>query len=298
MVAEPASLVKKGDSSARNGDLLPRILSAIVLAPLAIAVAWLPEEFPLLGIWVFGLFWLLAALAVWWEWNALVSGAGNRLVFLLGGAALTLAMIVSEFGAARTRTPMLIIILGALAVAVFARADRRVWASGGLLYAGALLTAPLILRRDNDLGLAAILFLFALVWATDIAGYFAGRAIGGPKLAPKISPNKTWSGAVGGLLGALIAGIAVAKLFAIENIIFIGIVALLLSAVAQAGDLFESAIKRRFGAKDTGKLIPGHGGVMDRLDGFLAAAALAAAFGISRSNLGSAAHGLLLWVVP
>lgn len=298
MVAEPASLTKEPNSSAGNSDLIPRILSAIVLAPLAVLVAWLPDKFPLLGMWVFGLFWLLAALAVWWEWNALVSGPGNRLVFLLGGAALTLSMIISEFGAARMRTPMLIIILGALAVGVFARAERRVWAAGGLLYAGALLTAPIILRRDHDFGLAAILLLFALVWATDIAGYFAGRAIGGPKLAPKISPNKTWSGAVGGLLGALIAGVAVAKMFALDNIVFIGIVVLLLSAIAQAGDLFESAIKRRFGAKDAGKLIPGHGGVMDRLDGFLAAAAFAAAFGIARSNLGSAAQGLLLWVVP
>jgi len=298
MVAEPASLAKKPESAAGNSDLIPRILSAMVLAPLAIAVAWLPEEFPKLGIWLFGLFWLLAALAVWWEWNTLVSGPGNRLVFFLGGAALALSMFVAEFGAARTRTPLLIIILGALAVGVFTRADRRLWASGGLLYAGALLTAPIILRRDHDFGLVAILFLFALVWATDIAGYFAGRAIGGPKLAPAISPNKTWSGAVGGTLGALIAGVAVAKLFGIENIVFVGFVALMLSAVAQAGDLFESGIKRRFGAKDAGKLIPGHGGVMDRLDGFLAAAAVAAAFGVLRANLGSAAHGLLLWVIP
>jgi phosphatidate cytidylyltransferase len=298
MVAEPASLAKKPESAAGNSDLIPRILSAMVLAPLAIAVAWLPEEFPKLGTWLFGLFWLLAALAVWWEWNTLVSGPGNRLVFFLGGAALALSMFVAEFGAARTRTPLLIIILGALAVGVFTRADRRLWASGGLLYAGALLTAPIILRRDHDFGLVAILFLFALVWATDIAGYFAGRAIGGPKLAPAISPNKTWSGAVGGTLGALIAGVAVAKLFGIENIVFVGFVALMLSAVAQAGDLFESGIKRRFGAKDAGKLIPGHGGVMDRLDGFLAAAAVAAAFGVLRANLGSAAHGLLLWVIP
>ncbi len=298
MVAEPASLAKKPESAAGNSDLIPRILSAMVLAPLAIAVAWLPEEFPKLGIWLFGLFWLLAALAVWWEWNTLVSGPGNRLVFFLGGAALALSMFVAEFGAARTRTPLLIIILGALAVGVFTRADRRLWASGGLLYAGALLTAPIILRRDHDFGLVAILFLFALVWATDIAGYFAGRAIGGPKLATAISPNKTWSGAVGGTLGALIAGVAVAKLFGIENIVFVGFVALMLSAVAQAGDLFESGIKRRFGAKDAGKLIPGHGGVMDRLDGFLAAAAVAAAFGVLRANLGSAAHGLLLWVIP
>lgn len=295
MVAEPTRLTEQPKGSAGNSDLMLRIVSALVLAPLAIAVAWLPEIFPLLGFWCFGLFWLIAALAVWWEWNALVSGPGNRLLFFLGDAALALSMFVAEFSAARTRTPILIIILGALGVGVFARADRRVWASGGLLYSGALLTAPIILRRDHDLGLAAILFLFALVWATDIAGYFAGRAIGGPKLAPKISPNKTWSGAIGGAIGAMIAGVAVAKLFALDNLMAIAVVALVLSAVAQAGDLFESGIKRRFGAKDAGKLIPGHGGFMDRLDGFIAAAVFAAAFGILRANLGSAAHGLLLW---
>jgi phosphatidate cytidylyltransferase len=300
MVAEPARLSNARKASAGNSDLLRRVLSALVLAPAAILVTWLPEKYPWLGVG-FGLFWLMASLAVWWEWNALVSGPGNRLLFALGGAALLLStaliilVFIPDIGAARTRTPILIILLGALAVGVFARADRRIWASGGLLYAGALLIAPIILRRDQGLGFAAILFLFALVWATDIAGYFAGRAIGGPKLASKISPNKTWSGAVGGLIGAVTAGVLVAKFFALNNLVAIGVVAFGLSAVAQVGDLFESAIKRRFGAKDTGKLIPGHGGVMDRLDGFLAAALVAAAIGIMRASPGSAAHGLLLW---
>lgn len=293
MGVEPASL--SGKKTVGGSDLLPRILSAMVLAPLAIAVAWAPNQYPLLGVWFFGLFWLAAALIVWWEWNTLVSGPDNRLLFVLGGAALALSMFISEFGAARTRTPILIICLGALAVSVFARADRRLWASGGLLYSGALLTAPIILRRDHDLGFAALVFLFALVWATDIAGYFAGRAIGGAKLAPKISPNKTWAGAIGGTLGAVLAGVAVAKFFALPNLVAVGIIALLLSVAAQAGDLFESSIKRRFGAKDAGKLIPGHGGVMDRMDGFLVAATLAAIIGIFHASLTTAARGLLLW---
>jgi phosphatidate cytidylyltransferase len=190
---------------------------------------------------------------------------------------------------------MLIVILGSMAAAVFARADRRIWGAAGILYAGALLTAPIVLRRDPQLGLVAILFIFAVVWATDIAGYFAGRAIGGPKLAPKISPNKTWSGAVGGAIGAMLAGLCVAKFFALEDFFEIAIVALVLSAVSQVGDLFESAVKRRFGAKDAGNLIPGHGGFMDRLDGFIAAAVVATALGILHGSLGTAATGLLVW---
>lgn len=295
MVVEPAPLAEKPKGSAGTSELALRVISALVLAPLAIAAAYLPDKYPLLGIWLFGLFWLIAALAVWWEWNALVSGPGNRLLFFLGAAALTLSALIAEFGAARTRAPMLMIVLGVLAIGVFARKERRVWGAGGLLYAGTLLTAPIILRRDPDVGLAAILFLFALVWATDIAGYFAGRTFGGPKLAPKISPNKTWSGAVGGLIGAMIAGVAVGKFFALDDVVSIGILALVLSAVAQVGDLFESAVKRRFGAKDAGTLIPGHGGFMDRLDGFIAAAAAAAALGILRGGLDSPAQGFLLW---
>jgi phosphatidate cytidylyltransferase len=294
MMAEPASLSEKPKTSA-GSDLIPRILSAAVLAPLAIFVAYVPSAYPEAGAWLFGLFWLVAAIVIWWEWTALVSGPGNRLLFLFGSTALILAVVVAEFSTARTRTPMLIIALGALAAGVFAPAERRFWVAAGLLYAGILLTATILLRRDPDFGLVAILFLFALVWATDIAGYFAGRAFGGPKLAPGISPNKTWSGAIGGVIGAMLAGVAVAAFAGIDNLPAIALVALLLSAVAQAGDLFESAIKRRFGAKDAGCLIPGHGGVMDRLDGFVAAAAVAMAIGVARVGMDAAARGLLLW---
>lgn len=293
---EPAALANKPKSPAGGSDLMPRILSALVLAPLAIFVAWLPSSsYPVAGAWVFGIFWLIAAVAVWWEWTALVSGPGNRLLFFLGSSALVLAMVVAEFSMSRTRTPMLIIVLGALAAGVFARAERRSWEAGGVLYAGLLLAAPILLRRDVELGFVAVMFLFALVWATDVAGYFAGRAFGGPKLAPGISPNKTWSGAVGGTLGAMLAGIAVAALAGIGNLFAIALVACGLSAVAQIGDLFESAIKRRFGVKDASHLIPGHGGVMDRLDGFIAAGAVAMALGIARSGMDTAAQGLLLW---
>jgi phosphatidate cytidylyltransferase len=293
MDAEPARLSNgpKGSS-----DLMPRVLSALVLAPLAIFVAWLPSsDYPSAGAWIFGLFWLIAAIAVWWEWTALVSGSRNRLPFFLGSTALVLAMVVAEASGSRTRAPMLIIALGALAAGVFARAERRSWVAAGVIYAGALLVSPILLRRDVEMGLVAILFLFALVWATDVAGYFAGRAFGGPKLAPKISPNKTWSGAAGGSIGAMLAGLGVAALAGIDNLVAIAIVAFGLSAIAQVGDLFESGVKRRFGVKDASHLIPGHGGVMDRLDGFIAASAAAMALGITRAGMDAAAQGLLVW---
>jgi len=174
----------------------------------------------------------------------------------------------------------------------FSRID---WLAGGIGYAALLLFAPLILRRDAALGFVAIAFLFAIVWATDIAAYFAGRAIGGARLWPAVSPKKTWAGAVGGTLGGLAAGILTAKLLGLPIAPILVLVAGFLSVVAQAGDLLESAIKRHFGAKDAGQLIPGHGGLMDRLDGFLTAAAAAAMVGLIRGGLEAPARGLLVW---
>jgi phosphatidate cytidylyltransferase len=138
-------------------------------------------------------------------------------------------------------------------------------------------------------------FLFGIVWASDVCGYFAGRLLGGPKLWQAVSPNKTWSGAIGGAVGALAAGVAIAAYADRTNPLAVAVLALLLSAVSQAGDLLESAVKRRFGVKDASHVIPGHGGVMDRLDGFVAAAAVAAAIGIARGGLDAPARGLLVW---
>jgi phosphatidate cytidylyltransferase len=169
------------------------------------------------------------------------------------------------------------------------------WGAGGVIYAGIVLLCPALLRSDPQFGLEALLFLFATVWATDILAYLIGRGIGGPLLWPRLSPNKTWSGAIGGLLGGVAAGIAVAYASGGTRGAIAGVLALVLSIVAQGGDLFESAIKRRFGVKDTSGLIPGHGGVMDRLDGFLVAALAAVLIGILRQGVAAPARGLLAW---
>jgi phosphatidate cytidylyltransferase len=169
------------------------------------------------------------------------------------------------------------------------------WMMAGLLYAAVLALAPAILRGDAVLGFVAIVFLFAVVWSTDVFAYFAGRALGGPKLLPAVSPKKTWSGAAGGTLGAVAAGLIVAKVAGLQLTLGVAAVALLLSVVSQLGDLLESAIKRRFNAKDASHLIPGHGGLMDRLDGFLTAALAAAMVGLLRGGFEAPARGLLIW---
>ena len=244
-----------------------RVCSALVLVPLAIGTAYL-------GGWPFALFWGAAALGVLWEWISLVAPSEERFMLLTGGAALALAVALAGMGHAWAA--VVVLAMGALGAAALTLAQQRAWIAGAVPYAGALAVAPMVLRTDEQDGFLAVLFLFAIVWMTDIGAYFAGRALGGPKLVPQVSPNKTWAGAVGGLLGAILVAVAIAKLAALSAVFTLAMVALALSVVAQAGDLFESFLKRRFSAKDSSHLIPGHGGLMDRLDGFVTASAAAA----------------------
>jgi phosphatidate cytidylyltransferase len=143
--------------------------------------------------------------------------------------------------------------------------------------------------------MAVILLLFAVVWTTDIVGYFAGRAIGGPKLAPSVSPKKTWSGAIAGLVVAVLIVVLATRFIPQAKVGVLIALTIVLSIVSQAGDLAESALKRHFGAKDASQIIPGHGGVMDRLDGFWAATLCAAIIGVARGGLAEPGRGLLIW---
>jgi phosphatidate cytidylyltransferase len=194
-----------------------------------------------------------------------------------------------------TGTALALVALGGLGAAALASRSRRAWCASGLLYGAALLIAPVVLRSDARLGFAAILFVFAIVWLSDIAAYFTGRALGGPKLMPRVSPNKTWSGAIGGTLAGTLGGVLLARYFGTTNLIAIGVVAIVLSLTSQAGDLFESAVKRHFQTKDASHLIPGHGGLMDRLDGFITAALAAVLIGIAHGGMPAPARGLMVW---
>lgn len=177
---------------------------------------------------------------------------------------------------------------------IWSSPHRMFWIVIGIFYAAVSALAPIVLRSSHDFGLNAILFLFAVVWTTDIAGYVVGRLIGGPKLWPAVSPKKTWSGAIGGLMGAVLFGSVVVHFSGIP-VGFIAVLAAVLSIAAQTGDLAESSIKRQFGVKDASHIIPGHGGVMDRLDGFIVAALLAVLIGIARGGLDNPGRGLLVW---
>jgi phosphatidate cytidylyltransferase len=268
-------------------DLLPRFASAVVLMAAALVSVWQ-------GGLVFDLIWLCAALAVGYEWQQLIAATHPRIRFLLVGLGLMLsALFVGKawFGSACA------ILAGCgLALALAAGPGRRIWAFAGILYAGLLLVSVGALHGSADYGTRSIVWLFATVWGTDVFAYFGGRLIGGAKLWPKVSPSKTWSGTLAGVFaGALIGAAAGAHgLGGPARVLPLFALGLAAAAISQGGDIFESWVKRRFGVKDSSGLIPGHGGFMDRLDGFIAAAVFAALFGASR-GLASIAAGLFVW---
>jgi phosphatidate cytidylyltransferase len=262
------------------------VISACVLVPLALAVTYF-------GGLPFIVFWGVAALAILWEWSHLAFRGLNARLLLPGGVGLVGATALAAWG--RPGSALLLVVMAAVLAGGIAATGGRLWAAGGVLYAGAAFIGPVLLRHDTEFGLLALVFLFAVVWATDIFGYFAGRAVGGPRLWQTVSPNKTWSGALAGTIGGIAAGAGTAYAGHLAALWPIVAVALVLSVLSQVGDLVESAIKRRFAAKDTSGLIPGHGGVMDRLDGFLFAALAAALIGLVRQGVDAPARGLLIW---
>jgi phosphatidate cytidylyltransferase len=273
-------------------DLLVRVVSAAVLAPIVLAIAYL-------GGWVFLILCGFAAAGIFWEWTHLAAGHAEPRLLAPVWAGLLAALVLIGLG--HPATAALALALGAVMAGTVTRAGGSArgigasWMAGGAIYAGIGFFGPTLLRNDAKVGFQAFLFVTLIVWLTDIFAYFVGRAVGGPRLWPRVSPNKTWSGAIGGLVGGVAGGILVAYASGLGRLPGLGVIALALSLSAQAGDLFESAVKRRFGAKDAGRIIPGHGGLMDRLDGFLFAAATAAVIGILHAGTGAAAQGLLLW---
>lgn len=271
-------------------DLVPRVVSAIIMiAPALLTLV--------AGGRLFAAFWFAASVAIHWEWQRMVGGERPLLRLLVGAVALVAATYLTL--AIALDAAVFVLFAGAVALAYAAGPGKRLWSAGGLFYAAALVTSVCLLRFSVFDGFEVVLWLFAIVWGTDVMAYLGGRVIGGRKLAPRISPSKTWSGLLTGVICGTLIGIsilAIATPLAGANVLPILLLGLVIAAVSQGGDLFESTVKRHFGIKDASRLIPGHGGVMDRLDGFIAAATFAALFGLARAGTAAvAAHGLFRW---
>lgn len=263
-------------SPVKSGDLKARILSALVMAPVVLAAVWF-------GGWIFHLLIVVGAVLGMLEWVNLVPSqrkAGAVAVSVIGIAAVMASEIL--WG------PALAIAIAVASVILLAAAGGgrdKALLGAGIFYVGAGLVGLMWLRDRPEIGLELFLYAMLAVWATDIGAYAAGRTIGGPKLAPRISPKKTWAGLIGGMVSAGLVGWLVALVSGAALPLLALLVGALAAVVGQAGDLFESAVKRRYDVKDSGHLIPGHGGILDRIDGLLVAAPVLALF---HATVGSA----------
>jgi phosphatidate cytidylyltransferase len=265
-------------------ELKLRIASGFVLAALALGATWA-------GGFAFQLLSVAIGLLVYYEWSTITKLAeqdfqGNAVGWL--SQAVIAAFVLLDYMSYSLPVLAAAFVLSALWVLI---KKTSWWLPAGVAYAGLTSISLAAIRGADYLGLIAMLFVFAVVWGTDIFAYFVGRAVGGPKLAPAISPGKTWSGAIGGAVCGVVAGVAVFMAHFSLDDARIPIVALLLSVASQVGDLFESYVKRRFGVKDSSQLIPGHGGVMDRVDGLIFAAVAALLLVLVQILLGGGRNG-------
>jgi phosphatidate cytidylyltransferase len=227
-----------------------------------------------------------------WEWGRLTRGNGFDGTALISAVSASAAAILVSVGRADLALFVLAASAAAIGLTAF-RSDGSFWSIAGLTYAALPAASLMWLRGDPSSGAVAVLYLFAVAWTTDTASYAAGRLIGGPKLAPRISPKKTWSGFIIGALAPALVGYAFAVALKGTSPWRLALVSVALALACQMGDLVESWVKRRFGAKDMSQMIPGHGGLLDRIDGLLFAAILAAL--IALRDPANPGRGLLIW---
>lgn len=271
--------------AAPQHEIAKRAASAVVLAIVALGAV-------IASPWSFAVLVIVAGCIVAWEWGKLVRGTGTDLIALVGVltvAAIAVLVTMGRIDAALISIPIALVAVWALSLG----SRNAAWSALGIAYAALPAFALVWLRSDATLGLTAMLYLLAVSWTTDTASYAAGRLIGGPKLAPAISPKKTWSGLIVGTIAPAIVGYTTALLLKDTSGLRLALVSIAIAAFCQLGDLSESAVKRKFGTKDMSHLIPGHGGLLDRIDGLLFAS-LAAAL-IALRDPSSPGRGLLMW---
>ncbi len=252
-------------------ELRLRVMSGLVMVAAALLTLWF-------GGWPFAALWIAAGFVAGMEWSRILHPDEPELSHMARGAPAILTGVAAAIGWGEAVPPL---VIACILPQFLSATDRRLGALG-IVYASAIAVAPILVRAEPGIGLALIAWCFAVVWATDVAAYFTGRALGGPKLWPSVSPKKTWSGAIGGALAGIVAAVIVAWIARRVggewpfSLVLTALLALVASAAGQLGDLAESALKRRFGVKDSGSIIPGHGGVLDRLDAFVVVVSLVA----------------------
>lgn len=255
----------------RAAEIGIRAASALVLAPAAVLGIWAG------GVWFLGL--MMAAcglLAV--EWAMMSARHAWRVMAGAVAFGLFAAMIAAHIEQLSLSLVMLVFCAAAAGLFARSRGQEALDASYGVLYLGWPAVLLIWLRDGStDVGLYWTVFAFVIAWSSDIMAYLVGSTVGGPKLWPRFSPNKTWSGFIGGLAAGMVAGALMATFFDMGLGMVWGAALGLATAIAtMAGDLWESALKRRYGVKDAGNLIPGHGGLLDRVDGLMFAAVVVA----------------------
>lgn len=268
-----------------KSEMLTRLVSAIVMAALALGSA-------LVSVWTFVALVIAAGVTVSWEWGRLVRKAAFDAIAGIQSAAVAsvaVAVALSRPGLALIAAIVALVGTGLLAVSSLTVG----WSLLGIAYSVLSTWSMVWLRSDPTLGATALLYLLLVAWTTDTASYGGGRLVGGPKLAPSISPRKTWSGLLAGILAPALVGYAFALFLQDTSAWRLTLVSIVIAAACQAGDLGESAVKRRFGIKDMSNLIPGHGGLLDRIDGLLIAAIAAAL--IALRDPANPGRGLLIW---
>ena len=275
----------KNAEAPQVSEILIRSGSALVLAAVAFGAV-------ITSLWTFVALVVVAGGLLTWEWGGLTRGNGFDATSLIATVSVTALAILVAMG----RPDLALMILGGTAAAIaFAGASPRrgAWALAGLAYVALPVWALVWLRGDPKLGVAAILFVLAVVWTTDTASYVGGRLLGGAKLAPRISPNKTWSGFFVGVLTPGLIGYGFGLALHETTPWCLAAVSIALALACQLGDLLESGITRHYGVKDMSQLIPGHGGLFDRVDGLLPAAVLAGLIGLR--DIAKPGAGLLIW---
>jgi phosphatidate cytidylyltransferase len=287
-VSSPEAPQAKGPAAPSRSwtDLGPRIASAIVLLVLTVVGLYF-------GGWIFAALVGAVFAGCYREWERMVTlkpltPLGGVLIGLVALAALAFPL----FGPIGS----LVVIAAAAVLGLFAPHPVGLWRAGGVIFLGLVVIAVLAMRGTTTDGILAGLFLGFVVWPTDTGAFFTGRQIGGERLAPDISPSKTWSGAIGGLAFGALAGLVIWLIVAPQSPWWIGLIlAAAMSILGQMGDLAESAIKRRFRIKDSGDIIPGHGGLMDRLDSLTFPVLLLFVIGWTRGGIDGVAAGFLNW---